>query len=106
MSSGGHICVGEAGEAKEALDVVMRSLPDVVFVDLVMPRKNGVAIAREIRDLWPEAKLIACTTMAPEEVPDPGARSAFDAWITKPFTKEQVNRILDDVTAARKEAHG
>lgn len=106
MSSLGHLCVGEAGDAKEASEAVLRSLPDVVFIDLVMPRKNGVAIARELRDAWPEAKLIACTTMAEDELPDPTGRAAFDAWMTKPFTKEQVERVLGETRTSRKEVQG
>lgn len=105
MSSAGHVCVGEAGDAKEASEAVARALPDVTFVDLVMPRRNGIAIARDLRDLWPEGKLIACTTMARDELPDPEAAAAFDGWIEKPFTKESVESALKRCFGDRVEAN-
>ena len=82
--------------------IAQEALGDVVFVDLVMPKKNGVAAAREIRDLWPEAKLIACTTLEPAEAGAPAG--LFDAWIAKPFTQDQIAGVLKDVVYVPVEA--
>lgn len=103
MSDLGHLCVGEADDGREALAVVMRSLPDLIFLDLVMPRKNGLEARAEIRDNWPEAKVIACTTMQPEELPGTSA-AAFDGFITKPFDRTQIAGVVEQVMKSKREA--
>lgn len=104
MTDLGHVCVGEAEDGAGALAVVMRSLPDLVFMDLVMPRKNGVEARREIQDNWPEAKIIACTTLAMDELPSPSDREGFDGYITKPFDREEIASVVHKVMENKKEA--
>ena len=96
MSSWGHLCVGEAAEASEALDVISRTLPDMIFLDLVMPKKNGAEAAKEIRELWPESKIIACTTLEQSDI-KPAQMEYFDAWLSKPFSKQQVEEVIQQL---------
>ena len=93
MKSLGHLCVGEAIDATEAMDLLAKTLPDLIFVDLVMPKKNGVTLVRELREIWPNGIYVACTTLSPSELPHPKDAELFDAWLTKPFKREQVERI-------------
>jgi len=93
MKSAGHLCVAEAGDGVDALSLTSQTLPDLIFMDLVMPRMNGVNSAKAIRDVWPEARIVAFTTMDKEDLPGDGAQ-AFDGWISKPFDKE---RILETI---------
>ena len=54
-----------AGEAKngiEAVEEAMRLRPDVVVMDLVMPRKDGVAATSEIHGLLPDTRILILTT--------------------------------------------
>lgn len=104
MSRSGHLCVGEAGDGKEALDVVSKTLPDVIFLDLVMPRKNGLSVATEIRDLWPEGKIVICTTMDRYDLPVTAAAPSYDAWLAKPFTQEDLDKILVELFGRGQEA--
>lgn len=100
LSASGHVCVGEAGDGREALDIVARALPDVIFLDLVMPRKNGVEAARELRNLWPEGKIVACTTLEESETE---SKELFDAWLAKPFTRKDVETVLERLFKASNE---
>lgn len=102
MSDLGHVCVGEAEDGRAALTVVMRSLPDLIFLDLVMPRKNGLEARQELRDNWPEARIVACTTMQPEELPG-AAAAGFDGFVTKPFDRAQIAEVVDRVMNTKKE---
>lgn len=89
MKPAGHICVAEAADGVEALTLTSQTLPDLIFMDLVMPRMNGVNSAKAIREMWPEARIVAFTTMEKGDLPGAGA-DFFDGWISKPFDKEQI----------------
>lgn len=53
--------VGEASDGQEALHVCERVQPDVILMDLVMPRMDGTAATRIIRERWPQVQVIALT---------------------------------------------
>jgi DNA-binding NarL/FixJ family response regulator len=54
--------VGEAGDGEEALTEAMRLRPDVVLMDLTMPRLDGVGAMRELRRRLPEARVVVLTS--------------------------------------------
>lgn len=90
LTDAGHIFVGEAANGVEALQVAQSSLPDLVFMDMVMPQKNGIEATKEIKSFLPEVKVIGCSTIDQEGLIAQAKSAGFDAYIQKPFTKEQI----------------
>ena len=68
LSRGGYR-VEEARDGREALEVLSRGAPDVLLTSIVMPKKEGLQLIREVRDLYPEVWIIA---MCGEETKYPG----------------------------------
>ena len=60
--------VGEAGDGHEAERQVERLRPDVILMDLRMPRCDGVAATRRILDRWPELQVLVLTTFDEDEL--------------------------------------
>jgi DNA-binding NarL/FixJ family response regulator len=58
---------GEAGTAREALDVVRRINPDVVLLDIGLPDMSGIDAAREMKSLNPKIAIVALTIHEDEE---------------------------------------
>ena len=54
--------VGEAGDGIVALETALRTRPDVILMDLVMPRKDGIAATVEIKSALPETRILILTT--------------------------------------------
>ena len=64
---GGFEVVGEAGDGQTALAQVLKTKPDVVLIDVMMPVLNGVDAAREILRELPKTKVLALTIYASDE---------------------------------------
>jgi DNA-binding NarL/FixJ family response regulator len=81
--------VGEAGDGRAALDelaVLDRAddLPDVVLMDLQMPRLDGVAATAEIKSSWPDVEVVAVTSFVEEAK----VRAALEAGATGYLLKD------------------
>jgi YesN/AraC family two-component response regulator len=103
MSQMGHVCVGEASDGKEAIEAVLRALPDLVFVDIVLPKKNGLEVIQEIQDHWQQAKIIAMSTLKQEDLQTEIFRSDDIAFLQKPFQQYDIRRILESFQFANAE---
>ena len=90
VGSTGSIFVGEAANGREALQVVATTLPDLVFLDMVMPEMNGPETAIQLKKKFPELKIIGCSTLDNPAIVSKSLSEGFDAYITKPFSKQQI----------------
>ena len=71
--------VGEAKNGQEALRVCEQVQPDVILMDLVMPRMDGIAATRVIRERWPEVQVIALTSFQEKALVQEACRPARSA---------------------------
>ncbi len=84
----------EASNGEEAITLYNSSKPDLVFMDIVMPKKDGIESVREIVECYPEAKVVMASsvgTMA--SLRDAIKAGAYD-FLQKPLDTEQVKKII------------
>jgi DNA-binding NarL/FixJ family response regulator len=60
-SQGDIEVIGEASDGIQALSTVEASLPDVVLIDVIMPKKDGIEATREIKDAFPNVGVVVLT---------------------------------------------
>ncbi|MBE9502401.1 MAG: response regulator transcription factor [Chloroflexi bacterium] len=53
--------VGEAGDGEEAVELTVKLRPDVVIMDIAMPRLNGIEATKQIKELYPAAAVLILT---------------------------------------------
>lgn len=91
-----------AHNGQEALEQVAAFEPDLILLDVMMPRINGFDVCRRVREnpTWQKTKIIMLTAKGREVEVAKGLALGADAYITKPFsTKEllaQIRYILGD----------
>ena len=65
--SGGFELVGQAADGEEAVKKAEESRPDVIVMDVMMPKKNGVEACRDILDLLPDTRVLMLTASTEED---------------------------------------
>ena len=90
----------QAHDGVEACEIAKEELPDIIIMDLVMPRMSGINAIRELRSNEPTSKLpvIALTSAEDEETKRKALRAGFTDYIIKPFDlvsfKSKVEELL------------
>lgn len=93
----GHTVVAEADDGMETLEKVLKYKPDVIFLDLVLPKMNGLDVAQKIIELYPEAKMIACSTLEREKFEQQALDSGCKSYLQKPFNIEDIKTALNNL---------
>lgn len=91
--------VGQASDGLEAVESAQRLHPDVVLMDLHMPRMGGVAATREITKSLPRTHVLVLTTLDAEETVFEAIRAGADAYLLKDATEEE---LLETVRAVHR----
>ena len=91
--------VGQACDGFEAVELAASLRPDVVLMDLHMPRKGGVAATREITQKLPDTQVLVLTTLNDDETVFEAVRAGARGYLLKDETEEE---LLDTIRALRR----
>ncbi len=94
LFSGGHAIVGEAGDGDEAIEKYKELKPDLVTMDVVMPKMNGIEALKGIKVFDPNAKVIMCTAVGQEQMVKLAIKSGARGYVVKPF---QAPKVLEEI---------
>jgi DNA-binding NarL/FixJ family response regulator len=86
--------VGEAGDGEEALPLAEQLRPDVVLMDLVMPRLDGVGAMRELRERVPAARVIVLTSFLDDDRLMPAIRAGAAGYLLKNVQPQELARAI------------
>jgi DNA-binding NarL/FixJ family response regulator len=89
--------VGAAGDGEEAVRLVGELAPDVVLMDLRMPRCDGVEATRRIRAEYPETQVVVLTTFSDDESLFPALRAGARGYLTKDAGGDEIVRAVHSV---------
>ncbi|MCX4407440.1 response regulator [Streptomyces sp. NPDC059837] len=89
--------VGAAGDGHEAVALVAELAPDVVLMDLRMPRCDGVEATRRIRAEHPGTQVVVLTTYADDESLFPALRAGARGYLTKDAGGDEIVRAVESV---------
>ena len=93
----GHEVVGEASDGDEAVEEFKRLHPDVVTMDIVMPRRSGIDAVKGIVALDPSACIVMCSALGQETLVKEALQAGAKDFIVKPFKPDAVVATLGKV---------
>lgn len=91
----------EAEDGVEALEKLEQSLPDVIVLDVMMPRMDGITLCRHLRQMERTASLPIIMLSAktnPEAVQD-GLSAGADKYLTKPVSRKDLLESIEEMMA-------
>ena len=99
VEKAGFRVVGEASDGEEALRLFAGKRPDIVLLDITMPKMDGLTALRKILETDPEAKVIMCSALGQQRLILQAIQMVAKDFIVKPFRPERVigaiKKILD-----------
>lgn len=92
----------KAYDGEEGLLVVERDRPDLVLLDYMMPRMNGLEVLKEIKKHWPATYVIIMTGKGSEKVAVTLMKAGASDYISKPFRADELEEIVETGVNMRK----
>jgi NarL family two-component system response regulator LiaR len=91
--------VGEAGDGRTAVEMVREQGADVVLMDLMMPRLDGISATREIMHLGMDTCVIALTSFAEDDQVFPAIQAGASSYLLKDVSPDE---LIDAIRAAHR----
>ena len=90
----GFEVVAEAGDGMDAVEMFEEHRPDIVTMDIVMPKKSGIEAVKNIIALDPSAKIVMCSALGQEALVMEALQAGARDYVVKPFKPEAVLETL------------
>ena len=89
--------VGEANNAKEAVEIAGKQRPDIVLMDIRLPGASGIEACEEITQLYPEVRVVMLPSYAEDEMLFSAIRAGASGYLLKQINSEDLIRSLESV---------
>ena len=97
--------VGEAADGEQAVERALRLSPDVVLLDLVMPKLDGIGVIRQLRDAAPATKVIVLTSFADDEKVFSAVQAGAAGYLLKDVQPRELSEAIRRVSAGESLLH-
>lgn len=93
----GHTIVAEASNGEEAIEAFKAHKPDLVTMDVVMPKLNGLMAVKGILSVDSKAKVIIITALGHEPMIRQAIKLGAKDFVIKPFKQDELIKAVDGV---------
>ncbi len=97
LEIGKHTVVGEAIDGADTVEKYPQLKPDLMLLDLAMPKKDGLTVIHEVMEMNPKAKIILITAAGDMKIIDKCLADGAKSYIPKPFDFTQVLKKIDEI---------
>ena len=94
--------VGEAENGRQAVAMTAELRPDVIVMDLVMPKFNGLEATEKILEKYPDIHIIACSSLDDETTINQASEKGCLAFLRKPFNKSSVKSVFQQLEYSKR----
>jgi len=89
--------VGEASDGYDAVEIARRTKPDVVLLDMAMPRQDGLTTIPILKELLPDVRILVLTSFAESDTVYKAIKSGALGYMLKDARREQLIQAIHDV---------
>ena len=97
LTKHGFAVIGEAKDGEEAVQQYAKLRPNLVTMDIVMPKLNGIEAVKKIIQFDPDAKIVMVTALGQEQLVIEAIKSGAKEFVIKPFNEAQVVNAIANV---------
>ena len=101
LEKNGFNVIGEASNGLEAIELYKKEKPDIVTMDITMPKVDGIEAVKLIKEYDNEAKIIMCSAMGQQAMVMDAIRAGAKDFIVKPFQADRVIEAINKVVLAK-----
>jgi DNA-binding NarL/FixJ family response regulator len=94
--------IGEAEDGLEAIRLIKKQKPDLVLLDLSMPRMNGLSVLREIKGAMPEVKILVLSIHESDQYVLQAFEAKADGYAIKDSSREELRVAIRSVLEGKK----
>lgn len=95
LEDNGYVVVGEAQDGEEGVEKYKELSPDLVTMDITMPKLDGIGALKAIKELDDTAKIIMITAAGQQSKILEALKNGAEQFITKPFDKDEILKSLE-----------
>lgn len=98
-----HYTLLKATDGEEALDMAMREQPDLIIMDIQLPKMNGLEVMRRLRETpaFSHTPIIAITAYAMKGDRERVIESGCDAYLSKPINTRELPEMIAEMLLQR-----
>lgn len=93
----GHVVIGEAEDGYEAVLKYSELRPDMITMDINMPKMSGVTALKEILKIDPKAKVLICSALGQQSMITESIRAGAKDFVVKPIKDERIMEAIRKV---------
>ena len=97
--------IGEAVDGEEAVAMAKKLKPDVIIMDLIMPRKDGVTAIAEIKKKNHDARILVLTSFSDDKNVFSAIKAGASGYLLKDSSPEDLLQAIDDVYQGKSSLH-
>jgi len=101
LTSEGYEVLGEAGDGLQAIEMEKKLKPQFIFLDVEMPKLDGLGAIPAILENNPNAYIIMCTALGQKKIIVDAAKAGAKDYILKPYKKENIINVLNIIKSSK-----
>ena len=102
LSLHGINVLGIGKNGTEAIDLFTEKSPQIVFMDVHMPKLNGIEALKKIKEISPQSVVVMITGDTSDALKQSLHDVGMDAFISKPLSMQKFNRVMNDIKSSKK----
>jgi two-component system chemotaxis response regulator CheY len=97
LKKAGYADCMEAADGEDAVAKCRESMPDLILLDITMPKMDGIQALKEIKQMNPGAKVVMCSAMGQEGMVVEAIKLGAMDFIVKPFKPDRLIQTVKNI---------